>query len=293
MTLPPLDGREKTTASTPALLFTLLAWIAYLVAVGVLATRSAPLAGLAVLTAGGWLFTGLAYFRHELWHSYFPGIPNPLAYRLVSCVLFSDPQVYGLCHASHHKHVHTDRDLEFFCEDYATDRSRRKWQYLLELLLGNMAWEITTVLRLRRSGKLDVPRARLSLLMRLGFQGAIALVAERIQPGGGVAALLVFLATAWWGALLTRHNQWVEHLGLRANEAPLLERNMLTRALPSRGLVATLFNLMNHNDAKDHVLHHLHPGMDTRDRGFPLPAGAPTITPSEYLRLLATHWRDL
>lgn len=283
----------KHRASTPYLVLDFLGWITYLIAASILAVHHPLCAALAVLTVGGYLFTGLAYMRHELWHNYFPGIPNPLAYRIVSWVLFSDPQVYALCHATHHKHVHTDRDLEFFCESYATDRARRRFQYLSELLLGNMAWELTTVLRLRRAGKLDVLSARLSLLIRIGFVISITCVAEALQPGAGPAAPVVFIATAWWGAILTRHNQWVEHLGILANEATLMERNMMTRALPSRGLAAKLFNVMNHNDAQDHLLHHLHPGSDTRNRGLPLPDEAPTTDLTAYVRLLATHWRDL
>ncbi len=277
--------------SPAPILIYILCWLAYLLATAWLWMQSIPLALLAVVTLGGYLAVGVGYFRHELYHNYYKPFGKQL-YHITSYLVFSDPQVFSIAHPTHHGDVHTLEDLEFFCAEYGTNPRKRRRQFLLELLFGNMMWEGSTIIRLRRAGKWNRTLGRQNLLGRLLFLSLICWLSVTINPGSMVSVLAVFWLTLWWGALVSRHNQFLEHLGI-VSDGSFEERNMLTRNLPDDTLWGWLWNLYNHNDPRAHLLHHTKAGINSRALGIPLPEGARETSVPEYLSNLLNHYRKL
>lgn len=268
-------------------------WWTYLVLTPRLIAALGPAAWLLAPTLGVFLFTWLGYYRHELWHGYFTGVDNPRWFRFVSYLLFSDPQVYAVAHRFHHAHVHTLRDVEFFCEDYETDRAGRRRQFILELLFGNAAWELASLQRFKRDGLATARAGRIALACRAGLLAAVVAVAAQVTPGGGSVCLGLYAATVWMGSVMTRHDQWVEHLGI-VGDGSLVERNLLTRNLAPATIWDRLFLFVNHNEPREHVLHHLEPRVDSRGLpGVQLPIGSRQTTLAEYARLFLAHVRTI
>lgn len=68
--------------------------------------------------------------------------------------------------------------------------------------------------------------------------------------------------------------------------------NLLTRNLSSATWAGWLFNLVNHDDAREHVYHHTEPRLNSRGvPGLELPTGSSSVTFGEYLRLLRDYRR--
>jgi fatty acid desaturase len=283
--------RDSSTRLPLCLLVAMTAWVGYLLLVPLLWSRIGATAAFLVPTLGVTLFAWLGYYRHELWHNYFPAIHNPTWFNVVSYMLFSDPQVYRVAHPSHHKYVHTPRDIEFFCERWEDDPARRRRQFVLELLFGNMAWELATLRRLKKEGRATARAGRIAAMPRFAILGAIVGASSWLQPGSGWACFWIYWLSVWAGSVMTRHNQWIEHLGI-VSDGSLAERNLLTRNLRSDTFAGWLFNLMNHDDAREHVFHHTEPQLNSRGiDGLALPPGARTCTVGEYLSLLVRHCR--
>ena len=284
---------RKTEARVSSLVAVMALWIAYLIATPLAWTRYGPVALLLAPTVGVFLYTWLGYLRHELWHDYFPRIHNPTWFDAVSYLIWADPQLYRRAHPTHHSHVHTTGDMEFFCERWATDRGRARRQFVCELALGNVAWEVATMWRLRREPG-TWRRIATSLVWRSAISlGLLATVAWLAPGRGWLRFLCVSTLTIWLGAVMTRHLQWVEHLGILGN-GPLAARNLLTRNLSPSTPLSWLFNFVNHDDAREHVLHHTQPQQNTRGLpGLVLPAGAREVTIGGYARVLADHYRSL
>jgi hypothetical protein len=269
------------------------AWFVYLLLLGILRARWGPVALLLVPTVGVYLFTWLGYYRHELWHAYFPGVDNGRWFTFVSYMLFADPQVYRLAHGSHHKFVHTPGDLEFFCVNWENDLKRRRRHFLAELVFGNLAWELTTLARLLRAGRASVPGAVVATAWRIALLAAVVGACQWIAPGSGWRCLGGYWLTIWLGSVMTRQNQWIEHLGI-VDAGGLADRNLLTRNLSSRTWAGWLFNLVNHGDAREHVYHHTEPRWNTRDvPDLGLPPGSPSVTIGQYYRVLLDYHRRL
>lgn len=276
----------------PALIGVIGAWVAFLLATSWLSAGVSPLFLLLAPTFGLYFFAWLGYYRHELWHNYFPVLNNRAWFYFVSCLLLSDSQVFRVAHSSHHKYVHTPDDLEFFCEDWQTSPSRRRRQFIAELVLGNLAWELATFRRLRKQGITSYRFAAISLVVRLVIATAIVTLAGQLAPQGGLYCIAVFALTGWSGAVLTRHSQWVEHLGIVSN-GDIIERNLLARNISRRDILSRIFNFITHADAKEHVYHHTDGRLPTRNTNLTLPPEAREITFRQYLALLASHYRSL
>jgi len=272
----------------------LVLWFGYLLVIPILSARHGILALALVPTAGIYLFTWLGYYRHELWHGYFPHLDNPRWFAFVSYALFADPQVYRSAHASHHKFVHTTEDREFYCSEWPTNRFRRRAQFLAELMLGNVAWEAGSFWRLMKThGRPVVGAGVMATAKRLALLLAVITVCELLGPGSGWRCLAAYGLTIWAGAVMTRHNQWIEHLGI-FSAGSLAERNLLTRNLSSSGWAGRLINLVNHDDAHAHVFHHTEPSVHSRGAtGLALPSGAQKISVREYGRVLVHYARSL
>lgn len=269
----------------------ILAWVAFLFAMPVLWMRSVPLALLAVLTAGGYLAVGLGYYRHELHHNYFRPFSRQL-YHLTSLLLFSDPQIFRIAHPLHHGAVHTVDDIEFYCQDYRTNPVLRRWQFAMELLFGNAAWEFHTWLRLRREGKYDKVEGHIWFLLRAALMIGLGTASERLVPGSFYPFLICYGLTLWWGAVVSRHNQWLEHAGI-LSEGPYEERNRLTRNLSNDGVLNKLWNFYHRNDPREHVNHHVKAGINSRLVPSSLPEGAVVTNVTEYPGILLAYWRSL
>jgi len=268
-------------------------WCAYLFSASLWWAQYSSFAVLLVPTVGAYLFSGLAFYRHELWHRYFPKINNTAWYDFVSYLLFSDPQVYRAAHASHHKFVHTPDDLEFFCQDWVTDRHRRKRQFILELLFGNVAWELSSFGRLRQRGQATLRARLVAFAKQLAIFAFLLVLVAWMQPGAGRFFFATCALTIWCGAVMSRHVQWIEHLGI-VSDGSLAGRNLLTRNLCSDTVLGWLFNVLSHHDAREHVFHHTEPKLNSRGlAGLQLPPDARTIALSEYPRILWSYCRNL
>lgn len=294
--LPP-EAVARSRAAAVFLPFTLIvviaSWFAYLFLAATAWARYGAGALLLVPTVGLYLFSWLSFYRHELWHRYFPRLDNWAWYNFVSYLQFSNPHVYRAAHPTHHRYVHTPDDIEFFSENWRTDRRRRKRQFILEFFFGNAAWELLTFWRLRRAGKVTLKAGLWTLPKRLGIVLALFFLIDRIEPGAGPYFFAVYAVTIWLGALMSRHVQWIEHLGI-VSDGSLAERNLLTRNLSSSTFSGRLFNTLYHDDAKEHVFHHTEPKLNSRGLvGLSLPPGAQTITLSEYPRILWNYYRSL
>jgi hypothetical protein len=275
--------------SLPAVI---LCWMTYLILVPVLWVKYGPAMLVFVPTLGAFLFAWLGHYRHELWHQYFPKLNNLLWFNFVSYLLFTDPQVYQSVHHTHHKYVHTPEDVEFFCQDWRTNRKRRKRQFILEFLFGNMAWELSTFMRLRAEGRAGLTASVIALGKRLAIFLALLTMTLWLEPAALWSYVWTYVLTIWAGAVLTRHNQWVEHLGIVSNGS-LAERNLLARNLPSTTVLGRLFNILNQNDAREHIFHHTEPKLNSRGVDLALPAGGCTVTLPQYLQILADYYRQL
>jgi hypothetical protein len=285
---------ERARWLTARLGVVVLLWFCYVLAVPILWKRHGAVALLLVPTAGVYLFTWLGYYRHELWHRYFPHVDNRRWFDFVSYLLFSDPQVYRLAHVSHHVAIHTPGDWEFFCADWTTDRARRRRQFFAELLLGNIAWELASFQRLWKARGASVLRAGLAATAkRAGLLGLVMLTCSWLEPGSAGLCLVSYALTVWAGSVMTRQNQWIEHLGI-VSDGALAERNLLSRNLSSATWAGWLVNALNHQDAREHVFHHTEPRVNSRGvSGLPLPPGAQTVSLGDYGRLLRRYHRSL
>lgn len=214
----PAEARARVARASrrlPASLWAVVVgWLAYLLLLGILRARYGMVALLLVPTVGVYLFTWLGYYRPELWHAYFPGIDNGRWFAFVSYILFADPQVYRLAHGSHHKFVHTPADLEFFCVNWESDRRRRRRHFFAELVLGNLAWELATLARFLGAGRASVRGIVLATVWRIALLAAMVGACQWIAPGSGWRCLGGYWLTIWLGAVMTRQNQWIEHLGV-------------------------------------------------------------------------------
>ncbi len=284
----PADA-ERATLHPALMAVAVGAWLAYLVLLPVLVAHQGAGWLLLTPTLGVWLFSWLAHIRHWCFHRYFRGVDNMAGFKLVSFALFANPAIFAAAHKLHHKHVHTPRDIEFFCEGWEDWRRRRR-MFLLELVLGNIAWEFATEAALRRAGLIEggrlwpFVRRVLSLLALAGCTWLIA-------PQALLTFFLCYGLTLYAGALITRHNQWLEHLGILGEGASLDERNRMTRSLDLSTPGGRLFAFINHDDARDHVLHHLEARTFTQDGRTPPPVGSPMIRLSQYPAMLRDYYR--
>lgn len=294
--IPPLvieKSKVNAWATTLALFVTIPLWFLYLTVTSILWLKSIYLAILIILTVGQYLFTWLGYMRHELWHNYFPGIHNHRFFTLVSYLLWTDPQIYALAHITHHRDLHTTKDMEFFCENYSNNRIKRKIVFILELLFGNVAWEIGMMYRLVKRRQLSVRHFIGSAFVRLAYLAAMCVAVDLIYRPAGELLFFVFILTLWIGGIVTRHDQWIEHLGI-VSDAPLANRIRMVRNLPDNHWTNRLWNFLNHNDPRGHYFHHAYPQLNMRVvPGQKLPEGIPAITIPQYLSFLWNYFLKL
>ncbi len=277
-------------------LFMLTAWPILMVASAVAWSRS-PFLGLTASLATAWVQVQLGFFYHELWHNQLFARPatNRFCYGLVSLCLFSNPQIYGIAHASHHQHVHTWQDLEFYPRGKPSSPLRARIQFLLELCFGQIAWvlHIAPVIH-------SHPRHDLRTTLR--FLGMFAL--SQLALIAAVAAFTdwYWLPVAYFASLVLssaplRWLQFAEHLGIVAPEGTGLDaRNAMTRNVATGGLMAGLWHSITANDSASHVDHHLVPGTPNR---WPLPTASlagtrsgRTVAVGEFPGIVAEFWRD-
>ncbi len=279
--------------STISLLLTIPLWFAYLFSVSILCTKSILLASLVIIFIGSYLVSWIGYIRHELWHNYFPGVNNGFLFNIVSYLLLSDPKVYGQAHVTHHRDLHTVKDIEFCCEDYETNRRKRKLHFILEFLFGNIAWEIATTWRLIKRKQISIKREIFSASLRIAMILGLCFAANWIYPGSGKALVLVYFSTIWIGAVITRHDQWIEHLGI-LSDAPLQDRIRMVRNLPDSHWSNKLWNVLNHNDPRGHYFHHAYPQLNFREiEVMKLPEDVARTTIPQYLRFLWQYYKSI
>lgn len=291
--IPLQDVKIDAWKSTCELFVTIPVWFAYLFITSILWTISVPAALLSIFFIGQYMVAWMGYLRHELWHNYFPGVNNPIFFKSICYMLFSDPKIYEIAHTTHHRDLHTVRDIEFCCRNYATSSFRRRFHFILELLLGNIGWEATTMIRMTWDGQITVWRTVWSLSVRLALLVAYCFLADWIYPGSGKVFTYVYALTIWVGSLITRHDQWIEHLGI-VSDAPLADRVRMVRNLPDSHWTNRIWNIFNHNDPRNHYFHHAYPQMNFREaEGLELPEDAVKITIPQYLRFLWQYYKSI
>lgn len=242
---------------------------------------------------GAYFVSWIGMLRHELWHGYVEGVDNRFFYRVTCFALCLDPETYRLSHASHHQHANTDRDMQLYPEGFLRDPRRARFQFAMELLLGNLAWEIATAARLHRKGLLKKTTIAANLPGRLVLPGLLTLFFTAVVPEAALFAAANFLLMFWAGSVMTRHNQWLQHLGIFATGDPDA-RDLLTRNLRNQTMLERLINFLNHDDSVAHTFHHTEP--KTYARLDPELHPAPhhlQITLPDYFAALAAFCRQL
>lgn len=242
---------------------------------------------------GAYFVSWIGMLRHELWHGYVEGVDNRFFYRVTCFALCLDPETYRLSHASHHQHANTDRDIQLYPEGFLRNPRRARFQFAMELLLGNLAWEIATAARLRRQGLLKGTTLASNLPGRLVLPGLLMLFFATAAPDAGPLAIANFLLMFWSGSVMTRHNQWLQHLGIFASGDPGA-RDLLTRNLRNRTVLERLVNFLNHDDSVAHTYHHTEPRTYARlEPGLHPAPDHLQITLPEYFAVLAAFCREL
>jgi hypothetical protein len=214
---------------------------------------------LLVIFPGLYLFTWCGYLMHESWHKYVPGLPYGIFYNLFAIMLFTDPQVYGLIHGFHHSQVNTYDDTEFHPVGRIKNRFLRAVYNWLEIIFGIAFLEILAIIVVpihpvhRKRYRWWKPLVAFvgigGFLVGVGALSAFAFKLDAAQVA------VPFLVMFWAGSFFLHHSQMVEHGNLIAS-GDWDRRNMLTRNLAAKGIVARLFLFMTHQDSREHVLHH-------------------------------------
>ncbi|MBL9139448.1 MAG: fatty acid desaturase [Verrucomicrobiales bacterium] len=242
---------------------------------------------------GAYFVSWLGMLRHELWHGYVDGLNNRLFYRVTCFALCVDPETYRLSHASHHLHANTDRDMQMYPEGFLRHPGRARLQFVMELVLGNIAWEVATTARLRRRGLLTGATIAANLPGRLVLPGFLALFFAGLAPEAAGLAAANFILMCGSGSIMTRHNQWLQHLGIFATGDDDA-RNCLTRNLRNQTILERVVNFLNHDDSVAHTYHHTEPGTYTRlEPGLQPASNHVQITLPEYWEVLWAFYREL
>ncbi len=286
--------RNASLSSVADLFLAIFLWFFYLLSVSVLWTHSISAALAAIIVFPPFIVSWLGYLRHELWHNYIPIVPNRFFFNMVSNMLFSNPKIINFAHTTHHRHLHTEGDLEFFCKDYSKNSFKRKAQFLFELFFGNAAWEINFMARFIKSPQFSFWKQFMSVVIRIVMLLVVCYSVEFLYPGAGVPAIFVYVLSIWVGAVVTRQDQWIEHLGVLHPKDNLKNRILKTRSLPNTHWSNRIWNMINHNDSRSHYFHHAYPQINLRDvTEIPLPKEVPTTTIPQYLKILWNHWKTL
>ena len=240
---------------------------------------------------GAYLYCWLGVLMHECSHRYFPKVNNDACYDILSVMLFMDPQVFRLTHATHHTKVNTYEDLQIHPLGRISNRALRSFVNFLEIAFGDMFFMVASTIgvirhpRLRRSYSI-----RKAIFWHLTWILSLTAVLFASSWTFGLTFAQVFLPTLigmWLCALILRHNEMVQHANLIV-DGTLEERNLKTRNMLPVGVAERVFLFLTHNDPRHHVLHHTlakvysRPFPDT----IPMPDGAVYVTMKGYLRVL-------
>ncbi len=311
MTSPPTRSEGKTAARQQApyrparsrqlqalLLIYVLIWPVVLLAAPAIWLYS-PWAGLLyALTVGLHVNAQIGFFYHELWHNIYFKTPrrNRFFYWLLSLYQCSDPQIYGIAHATHHKDIHTYNDLEFWPSKKPATATGARVALVFEMIFGVIAWNIHAGRTIRRRPDYSWPAG-------FGFIfGWVALHALLM----GTAYLLYgsawyYASIAYWTHLLLfgialRMLQFLEHLGITAPELDYQTRTKLTRNTRRRGVLNLLWHKLTINETAEHTLHHERASIPYR-RYSPLAPHEPsapvrTVSVTELPAIIRAYWKD-
>lgn len=283
----------KGISARTRLVCALVGWIALLSLVPLLVRSVGGWVLLASPILGAYFVSWLGMLRHELWHGYIDGVDNRRFFRIVCFSLCLEPETYRLSHGSHHSHANTERDMQMYPEDYLTNRRRARRQFVLEFVFGNLAWEVSTLSRLHNAGLISTSTILSHLPNRLVLPVGLAAFFVGVAPEAGLFALANFLLMFWSGSVMTRHNQWLQHLGIIA-DGTAEARNLLTRNLKNETLLQRFVNFLNHDDSVAHTYHHTEPNQYTRLNPELGPAQDHVqITLAEYASILLAYARAL
>jgi fatty acid desaturase len=270
-----------------------LFWPLYQVAAPLVVQRLGAWPLLLLVPVGTYLVMWAGLLRHEVWHKNFDRVDPKRAFWLLSYLIFMDPNPYYFGHGQHHTYVHTLKDPVFFCEGYEDLRTRKR-VFILEFLLGNAVWEVMTLKRLLRAGKVSRDEVLGALPYRLL---PLLVTAAATYAAGGTGALALYplttLLTLWASSQVARHTQWVEHLGILA-EGSMKERSLKGRNLTRRTPFGWIFNVLTLNEAWNHTYHHVEPGrpLSSIDKVEPAPDHQ-VIDGRQYAAILWSYWKSL
>lgn len=267
--------------------FVMAAWPVFLILLPLVYEKNLFAAIIFIVFPGTWLFTWLAFLMHEAWHKYVPGLPNRGMFHVFGWMLLIDPQVFHFAHTSHHKHVNSYRDVEFYPFGWIHNRSIRRLYHLLQIFLGGIFTQPMMSLGVMRhsqfSRKYSPFKGLVSVLVWVTFivsTGSVALAISSINP---VELVMLYVLVYWSGALLVHHDQLMQHGNLIV-KGDYDQRNRGTRNLNPNGLMARIFLFFTHNEGLEHVLHHTRPDLYNRPfpGRFPLPEKMVYINVADY-----------
>jgi fatty acid desaturase len=271
--------------------FCLVSWPLYLLVIPWLFHLWGWWSLLFMIFPGVWLFTWVGLLMHEAWHRYVPGLPHHFFYYAFGFMLLTDPQIYRLVHGSHHADVNSWDDAEFHPLGRISRDGLRRVYNLLEILLGNIFWNLVATLTVP-----TLPRYRsryrrwltlTSFVVWIMFLGGLASASLTIFPVTLAELAVSFFISYYLGAVILHHSQLIQH-GNLIGAGDWRSRAMLTRNLKNDGFCERFFNFLTHNDSREHILHHTKVAVYTRPfpGRLPLPGGAVFISLGDYLKIL-------
>jgi fatty acid desaturase len=249
-----------------------------------------------VAVLASYFIIGIGLLRHEHWHRYDKETNNTLFHDLCSFSVLSDTNCYLHGHLSHHKHVHTEDDLELYGPDYSTltpDQKRKK--FFIEFLIGNIYWELTTghYLAARKFvTKIDIIK---SVAGRALFLATLFSVNYFLRQGPeALTVALHFGFSLWMAAVVSRHLQWIQHLGIFVDHKDARIRSLQTRGLVNSGIAEKVFNVWTHTEGENHIIHHTDVHVPiTKVRHMKVDASAPVINLKQYLKIAFDYYQHL
>jgi hypothetical protein len=261
--------------------------------------RYHPLAGvLYAVTVGLHLNTQLGFFYHELWHKVFfkSAARNRFFYWIISLYQCSDPQIYGIAHATHHKDIHTFNDLEFWPVAEPRNATMARVGLIFELLFGVMAWEVraaTVIMKRKEYSKAT------GLLFKGGWMvmlGGISWAAYGLYGAQWWYVILAYWLHLWLFAVALRMLQYLEHLGITAPQLDYKTRASLTRNTRKEGFTNRLWHKLTLNETAEHTLHHFRASIPYR-RYVPLSPPSPsapvrTVSATALPGIIWRYWKD-
>lgn len=239
---------------------------------------------------GAFIYSWICYLIHETWHKYLTNIPNFFLFNLYSWLLASDPQIYRICHGTHHTHTHTWDDMEFYPLGNIKNKYLRRLFNSMRFLFGQLFVYNIAFYAISKHAKFRWHKTFMAWLIIIMIYGIFFFISHAMLHVAPKNIVISWLLITFMGGSIQHHSQLIEHWGIIAEDKSCHERNLLSRNLQNKSMVERFFLFLTHWDSHQHVLHHTHVGKYTRPflNAIPMPSTSVYISFKDYLKIA---WR--